>query len=108
MRYFPRELDLLHGLTMICASPHMDHKSQGTNQSITVTFGTVRIVRVRPSVCLSHHSTASAARGGFAAERDVQASCIDQQRRTPGARQQRRRNTRPQHGAQQQIRRAVL
>ena len=55
MRYFPRELDLLHGLTMICASPRMDHKSQGTNQSInqSVTFGTVRIVSVRPSVCLS-------------------------------------------------------
>jgi len=45
---------------------------------------------VRTSVCLSHHLTAAAACGGFAAERP--ASSIDRQRRAAGAQQQRRRS----------------
>ena len=60
-------------------------------------------VSVRPSVCLRHHLTAATACGGFAAERRV-AEDIDRQRRDPGVKQQRRRSTGPQHGAQQQIR----
>ena len=47
---------------------------------------------VRPSVCLSHHSTAAAACGGFTAER-----CVGTRYQ-----QQRRNSTRSQHGAQQQ------
>ena len=45
---------------------------------------------VRTSVCLSHHLTAAAACGGFAAERP--AGSIDRQRRAAGAQQQRRRS----------------
>jgi len=54
---------------------------------------------VRPSVCLSHHSTAVATCGGFAAKRraDMRYRLTETNAGRPAA-------TAPQHGAQQQMR----
>jgi len=54
---------------------------------------------VRLSVCLSHHSTAAAACGGFAAERRA-----DVRYRLTAAAAGRPPAATPQHGAQQQMR----